>query len=248
MQRGRSVYNFNLNCDVNKAMEVVQGYITENGFSLVNDKNESYYRAGDSMRGYRYFNYRFMGNNLEISAWLKGMTGEFSLENGGISIPIMTYRNSINELLQALANLNTNSNNTGNVPNANFMNNNVGNNTNTNQTVYQNPNNINNQPNQNYTQNNSIQPNVTPNNNQFAQNFQNANIKKQETLCEVGFWLSVFGLFCSFFGVFYGIIVIIVIFYFAYQGLHTSKRSKAIASFVISIISIIIMLLQLITY
>lgn len=254
MERGRSVYNFNLNCDVNKALEVVQGYINGNGFTLINDKNESYYRAGDAMRGYRYFNYRLTGNNLEISAWLKGMTGEFSLENGGISIPIMSYRNSINELLQAIANLNANvsatninGNNIGYNQNPNAVNNNGVYNQNTGQPIYQNyPNNNSNQT-TGVAQNNTIQPNYNQNNsNQFAQNFQNANIKKQETLCEVGFWLSVIGLFCAFFEVYYGIISIIFIFYFAYQGLNTPKRSKAIASFALSIVSIIIMIVQLI--
>lgn len=235
MQRGRSVYNCSLNCDANKAIEVVQGYITGNGFTLINDKNESYYRAGDSMRGYRYFNYHLTENNLEISAWLKGMTGEFSLENSGISIPIMSYRNSINELLQAIANLNTNTvNMNGNnvEPNQNNITNNAG------------------QPtNQNYTNNNFNQTttgNIQNNTNQFAQNFQNENTKKQETLCEVGFWLSILELFCSFFGAYYGIVVILIIFYFAYQGLNTRKRSKAIASMALSATSIVIMIVQLI--
>lgn len=243
MERGRSVYNFSLNCDVNKAMEIVQGYIIGNGFTLVNDNNESYYRAGDAMRGYRYFNYRLMGNNLEISAWLKGMTGEFSLEKGGISIPIMSYRNSINELLQAIASLNANTTSATNI-NAN----NMENNSTTRQPIYQNyPNSNLNQATTSVVQNNTGQPNYSQNNStQIAQDFQNANIKKQETLCEVGFWLSVFGIFCAFVGVYYGLILIMIIFFCAYQGLNTSKRSKAIASIVLSIISIVIMILQFI--
>lgn len=231
MERGRSVYNFNLNGDVNKALEVVNGYIQGNGFTLINDQNESYYRSGDAMRGYRYFNYRLVGNNLEISAWLKGLTGEFSLEKGGMSMPIMSYRNSINELLQALTNLNTN------VMPENNMTLNQNNIVNNQNAVYQNQGN-----NQQtgYPQNNA-------NLNQVAQNFQNENIKKQETLCEIGFWLSIFGLFAAMLGVYYGAIVIILNFYFAYQGLNTSKRSKAIASILMSIASIVLMLLSLFT-
>ncbi len=257
MQRGRSVYNFSLNCDINKAIEVVQGYIIGNGFTMINDKNESYYRAGDAMRGYRYFNYRLMGNHIEISAWLKGMTGEFSLENGGISIPIMSYRNSINELLQALANLNNISN--GNVNNNNVVhnqnngitNNNVVYNQNNGQPIYQNQNYQNNNASQTTTgviQNNTIQPNYNQNNsNQFARDFQNANIKKQEKLCELGFWLSVIDLFCALFGAYFGILLVLINFYLAYQGLNTSKRSKAIASFALTIISIVIMIIKLIS-
>ena len=82
-------------------------------------------------------------------------------------------------------------------------------------------------------------------NNQFAQSFQDETTKKQEKMCEWGFWLSIFGLLASFVGVAYGVIVYILNFYFASQGLKTRKRGKAIATIVMSIISIIIIVLQI---
>ncbi|MGN1355126.1 MAG: hypothetical protein ACI4WP_00455, partial [Bacilli bacterium] len=81
---------------------------------------------------------------------------------------------------------------------------------------------------------------------QFTQTFQNETIKKQEKMCEIGFWLSLLGLLSSFAGVTYGVIIYIMNFYFASQGLKTSKRSKAIATIVLSIVSIFIIILQLI--
>ena len=96
-------------------------------------------------------------------------------------------------------------------------------------------------------QNNNQQLNQNNNNiNQFAQTFQNENTKKQEKLCEIGFWLSIFGLLASFFGVAYGLIIYIMNFYFASQGLKTKKRGKAIATIVLSIISILVIIFQLI--
>lgn len=65
-------------------------------------------------------------------------------------------------------------------------------------------------------------------------------------MCEIGFWLSILGLVCSFFGVAYGIFVYIIDFYFASQGLKTKKRGKAIATIVLSIISILIIIIELI--
>ena len=60
----------------------------------------------------------------------------------------------------------------------------------------------------------------------------------------MGFWLSIIGLLASFVGVAYGVIVYILNFYFASQGLKTRKRGKAIATIVMSIISIIIIIVM----
>ena len=62
----------------------------------------------------------------------------------------------------------------------------------------------------------------------------------------MGFWLSIIGLLASFVGVAYGVIVYILNFYFASQGLKPRKRGKAIATIVMSIISIIIIVMQLV--
>lgn len=82
--------------------------------------------------------------------------------------------------------------------------------------------------------------------NNFSQTFQNENQKKQETMCEIGFWISILGLISSFAGIVMGLFVYIMDFYFASQGLKTRKRGKAIATIVLSIISILIVIGQLI--
>ena len=84
------------------------------------------------------------------------------------------------------------------------------------------------------------------NNNNFVQSFQDETMKKKEKMCEIGFWLSILGLVCSFFGIAYGIFVYIMDFYFASQGLKTRKKGKAIATIVLSIISILIIIFTLI--
>ena len=82
--------------------------------------------------------------------------------------------------------------------------------------------------------------------NSFSQTFKNENQKKQETMCEIGFWISIFGLLGSFAGIMMGLLVYVLDFYFASQGLKTRKRGKAIATIVLSIISILIVIIQLI--
>ena len=211
MNKGRSTYAFQINCDPSVANDLVQAYIQGNKFTLQNKDGEQFYRAGDAMlEGYRYFNYSINGQTLTIQAWFKGAFGDISIEQNSLNMPAMNYRNSLGKLFQEIEKLNnggTNMNNNG----MNFD-------PNTGQPMQQ--------------------------NNQFAQSFQDETTKKQEKMCEWGFWLSIFGLLASFVGVTYGVIVYILNFYFASQGLKTRKRGKAIATIVMSIISIIIIVLQ----
>ena len=227
MNKGRSTYTFQINCDPSVANDLVQAYIQGNKFTLQNKDGEQFYRAGDAMlEGYRYFNYSINGQTLTIQAWFKGAFGDMSIEQNSLNMPAMNYRNSLGKLFQEIEKLNnggTNMNNNG----MNFD-------PNTGQPLnqgYQQP------MNQNYGQ-------PMQQNNQFAQSFQDETTKKQEKMCEWGFWLSIFGLLASFVGVAYGVIVYILNFYFASQGLKTRKRGKAIATIVMSIISIIIIVLQ----
>ena len=70
-------------------------------------------------------------------------------------------------------------------------------------------------------------------------------MKRQETLCEIGFWLSIVGLILSFIGVTYVVIIYILNYYFASQGLKTSKKGKAIATIVLSSVSIVVIILEI---
>lgn len=104
------------------------------------------------------------------------------------------------------------------------------------------------QPNNILNQNLNVNNGQTFNNaNNFAQTFQDENNRKQEKLCEIGFWLSILGLLASFFGISYGVLVYIMDFYFASQGLKTRKRNKAIATIILSIISILVIVVILVT-
>jgi hypothetical protein len=221
MKKGKSNYNLTFNSDSTLVNNIVQSYLKESGFNMYEKKEKKYYRAGDAMLGYKGFNYSINGNNLIIEAWLDGALGDFPLEQNSLNMLAMDYRNSLNKLFQEINKLNNGGMN---------MNNNFNNQ------------NINNQ--MNYDPNTG-QP-INNNNNNFVQSFQDETMKKKEKMCEIGFWLSILGLVCSLFGVTYGVIIYIMDFYFASQGLKTTKRGKAIATIVLSIISILIVIIELI--
>lgn len=241
MKKGRSTYTFQLNCDPNLVNNLVQNYIQGNQYELQQKNGEQFYRAGDAMvQGYKYFNYSISGQTLTIYAWYKGTFGEASLEQNSLNMIAMNYRNSLNTLFKEIDKLNNGGAN---------MNNNMNFDPNTGQPLNQNVNNnqMNFDPNTGQPINhNNVEQSVQNNVSQFTKTFQNETTKKQEKMCEVGFWLSLFGLLASFMGVAYGVIIYILNFYFASQGLKTRKRGKAIATIVLSIISILIIILQLI--
>ncbi|MBQ4583684.1 MAG: hypothetical protein IJA94_02220 [Bacilli bacterium] len=215
MKKGRSVYTFQLNCDPNLINNLIQSYIQSNQYKLQQEKGEQFYRAGDGIQGYKYFNYSIDRQYLTISAWFKGAFSEVPIEQNSLNVAAMSYRNSLNTLFQEINKLNN-----GGI-NMNF------------------------DPKTGQPLNNSQQ--FGENNvNQFTQTFLNETTKKQEKMCEIGFWLSLFGLFCSLFGVMYGILVYILNFYFAIQGLKTRKKGKAIATILLTVASTLIIVFQLI--
>lgn len=254
MKKGRSTYNFHLNCDIGSVNQLVQSYMNANGFKFESQNGENYYKAGDAMVGYKYFNYNITGNNLTIYAWLKGGFGDIEIEQDGITsmnISIMSYRNSLNQLFQEIEKINLpTSNGTNQVGNKI-----TGYDPYTGQPIYEGQSIIGYNPQTGhpiygYAANNAsgnITSNMQNNVNQFSQKFQDETIKKQENLCEIAFWISIFGLIASFLGVTYGLLVYVLEFYFASQGLKTRKKGKAIATIIMAIISILIIVLQLIT-
>lgn len=223
MKKGRSNYNIAFNCDKSTINNLVQSYLSESGFNIYEKRGDKYYRAGDAMLGYKGFNYTINENNLNIEAWLDGSLGNFPLEQNSFNMLAMDYRNSLNKLFQEINRID---NGGMNMNNNNFNNQNINNNQ------------------MNYDPNTG-QP-INNNQNNFAQTFQDETMKKKEKMCEIGFWISILGLIGSFAGIAMGLLVYIMDFYFASQGLKTRKRGKAIATIVLSIISILIVIIELI--
>lgn len=234
MKKEKSIYKIQFNCDPALVNNLIQSWMKSNNYTLQTKKDEQFYRGGDAMVGYTYFNYSISGQTLTVYAWLKGILGKISLEKNSINILAMTYRNSLTVLFEEIHKLSNNTENINEYNNANnydistSSNNLSSSNTATMQT----------------TINNKQEP-IQDNSNKFTQTFQQETKRRQEKMCEIGFWLSILGVFSSLAGVVYGVLVYIMNFYFASQGLKTRKKGKAIATIVLSIISIVIFMLQL---
>ena len=229
MKKGRSNYTFNINCDINLINNLIQNFIQAKEFKLEQKNGETYYKSGDAMVGYKYFNYLINGNQLIISAWFKNLWGEIQVEQNGLgsmNIQAMNYRNTLNELFKEINKINS-----GAITNNQSF-------------ISEQPNN-NNQAN---IQNNISQQTQNININNIDTNkFNNDTIKNRERLCELVFWLSILGFILSFEGMVLGIIVYAMNMYFATQGLNTRKKGKAIATIVFSILSILIIIIKIIT-
>ncbi len=220
MKKEKSNYTLQFECDGNTVNQLMQSYLSANGFVLYEKKGEQYFRAGNQMAGYRGLTYFIANQTITIYAWLDGTFGQFPLEQNNFNILAMNYRNSLSTLFSEIEKLNGVNNNI-NYGQVNFD-------PQTGQPI-----------NQNYEQ----QPQ-----NSFSQTFKNETQKKQETMCEIGFWFSILGLVASFAGIAMGLFAYVIDFYFALQGLKTRKRGKAIATIVLSIISILILLIELIVF
>ena len=206
-----------------------------NKYSLQSKNGEQFYTAGDGLGGFTYFKYSLSGQTLTIYAWLKGLFGTISLEKSSINMLAMSYKNSLNTLFEGIAKLNNSeeiSNNEANYVNTDTMVNSNNNLTTSNTSTMQDIRN-----NTKESMQNSLD--------EFSKAFQQEIIKKQEKMCEIGFWLSIFGVLLALVGVIYTGLIYAINFYLASQGLKTRKKRKAIAAIVLTIISLIILFLQL---
>ena len=105
MKKGKSTYTLQFRCDGNTIVQLMQSYISANGFTFTEKKGEQYFRAGDQMLGYRGLTYSISGQTITINAWLDGALGDFPLEQN-LNMLAMNYRNSLSTLFQEIENLN----------------------------------------------------------------------------------------------------------------------------------------------
>lgn len=80
---------------------------------------------------------------------------------------------------------------------------------------------------------------------QVAQSFMAENEKKKETMVIIGFVMSIFSVLISCFGA-YAILLIVLEFYVAIQGLKTKKKGLAIATIVLASVSILFCLMAVV--
>ena len=75
-------------------------------------------------------------------------------------------------------------------------------------------------------------------------NFKQEADKKKEKMAEISFWISILMLIAAFVGVSLSVLIAILNYYFAAQGLKSKKRGKAIAAIVITSVSIVVIIIM----
>lgn len=210
MNKGKTYYRFQINCNPEIINRIIIDWLNENKFRFENKFGENMYFHHDAWNGNRGFQYSINNNEVGIFAWTIGVGNQFfMLDSGALNnMAGDSYKALLSGLFGRINSANVNANTNNNVAPAN-----------------------------NQMQNNAQAQNIA----QVASNVDNEVTRNAETLCEVGFWLSIVGLILSLFGFAFGVIIYILIFYFAAQGLKTRKRTKAIVSIVLASISCVIL-------
>ena len=244
---GKTIYNFQVSGDPAVVNNIVQGWLTANGFNLVNKFNETYYYYNDAWHGNRCFQYTIEGNVLTVYAWTIAIGNKFVMLDSGAynNMAGDAYKSALNSLFSEInLHCGPGMNQNQGMAQASNMTQDPG--------MAQAPN-MTQDPNmaQNpyMAQNPGMYQNpygTTPDSSQFVDAFQKDITEKNDKLCVAGFVMAIIGLLLAFLGITYGIMLYILEVYFAIMGLKSSKKGLAIATFIIVGVSILIIIAQLI--
>ncbi|MCR5145146.1 MAG: DUF4190 domain-containing protein [Lachnospiraceae bacterium] len=246
MNKGKTNFTIQFNAEPETVNNIVQGWLQANKFTWQNKYNEDMYFFNDPvLYGKRGFQYKIENQTLYIYAWTIGLGNKFyMLDSGALNnMPGDSYKNILQSLFNQISAVGgcTQANNAY-APNDNMQANNAyapNDNMQANNAYA---------PNDNMQQNNAYAPNngygQSVNSGDYAKQFQAKNDAKKEKMCKIGFILSIVGLVLSIFGVIYGVIIYMLVFYLCAQGLKTESRGKAIAGIVLAILSLVIAVIE----
>lgn len=224
----KTIYQFTVNAPEETINQVFQSWLAANGFGFQPKQGANYYCFNDPMvKGKRSLEYYIHGTQVTIAAYVGTFEKPKALEGFAGAVSKQMYRDDLTSLFKALEQLNA---------------------------YYgqQSPGDMAQQ--QNMSQQNIAQPYSPSFNNpasavntqQIAQGFMAENEKKKENMVVIGFVMAVLGLLLSCFGFAYGVILIMLEFYFAIQGLQTKKKGLAITTIVLASVSIVFLLFALV--
>lgn len=219
MQKGKTNYTFIVNAPQQAIHNLMQSFLSANGFQPSNEAGVVYYKYFDVIWGNRFLEYYVNGNQLTILAYIGTFKKPCLLDNSMVQMASkQDYKNKLVPLFNAINELNANGGMAQ--PNANMG-----------------------QPNMAQPQPMAGgAPYTNVQTNQFAADVN----KSKEKMAIAGFVISIVGLVLSCFGIYFGAIIIALEIYFAVSGLKTSKKGFSIATFVISGISILIIIAEVI--
>lgn len=227
MSQGKTVFKFNVNADSSLVEATIRNWLAANKFSFDPKSGLNYYAFNDPMlKGKRGFEYYINGSEVTILAYLGTYKKPQELEGFVAAVMKQDYRNAMAPLFEEIKKLEG-----GGAVNTTAA---YG----TTQA----------EGNMAASQTNTVAQATGAVNNNSLNTFMEQNQKKQETLVIVGFVMSLIGLLISFCGVTYGVILILLEYYFAIQGIKTKKKGLAIATIVIASVSIVLFIVNIVSY
>jgi len=232
-ETNKTVYQFNVNAPAETVNQVLQSWLAANGFSFQPKEGANYYYLNDPMvKGKRSLEYYIHGTQVTVVAYLGTFEKPKALEGFVGALPKQMYKDDLSSLFTALEQLNAY--HTQNAAPAQEM------------TA---------QPQMQSAPEMQVTPQVAPQAynpqpmgqpvQQVAQSFMAENEKKKETMVIIGFVMSIFSVLISCLGA-YAILLIVLEFYVAIQGLKTKKKGLAIATIVLASVSILFCLFAIV--
>lgn len=223
MNKDISNYDIQFSCDSKLVEQLVIEWLKINKYNLRTKQGIEAYYSNSIMTSNIGIQYNIIDNVLNIKAWTLGYGKKrYPLDTKWVnSIPAQNLKDKLSSLFNQLKKLDSNN------------------------TVQEDTEFIDNTNNTESLENKEINS-QTLNIENFTQSFEEEKNKKNETLCEIGFWMSIVALLTSFLGIVYNIFIYIFIFYAGSLGLKTKKCSKAKATIVMGIVSVIIFIFNLI--
>ena len=108
MNKGKSNYNFQSKVEAEKIRQVIEAWLTANGFAKQDKFGEEAYYMYDKLYGNRGFQYTMENDMVYISAWIIGKKDEaYSLEIGKKNeIWVNSYRDLLGRLFDKMNEVN----------------------------------------------------------------------------------------------------------------------------------------------
>lgn len=103
MANGKTNYQFPLNGDKQIIEQIIQNWLNANDFKFIQDNEGSFYRSGDAVfLGYRFFEYSFENNQINIFAYVGSPKNPRALKGIVGAIAIMSYKDTLESLIASL--------------------------------------------------------------------------------------------------------------------------------------------------
>lgn len=214
---------YKFECNKNVAENIIMQFLKANNYKeLVTKDGKKYYKYSDALVA-GFLEYEFQNDMVIIYAYIRSEKRPMALDNSLIAVMAKShYKDIIQSLLKALSN-----------PNAEILEKKGGENMEENEKKVEVP---------EVNKETEVKQETADTYNQFAQESE----KSKEGFAVAAFVISIVGLILSCFGWGLGVIIIMLEYYFAIQGLKSKKKGLAITAIVLASLALLINIISII--